>query len=74
MKQASSRVMSAFEDSFDRTLDFERMVELYRPRIFRFALASLADRDAAETVSRTASSEHMAPTLPFAAIAACRHG
>ena len=52
MKQASSRVMSAFEDSFDRTLDFERMVELYRPRIFRFALASLADRDAAETVSQ----------------------
>ena len=52
MKQVSSRVMSAFEDSFDRTLNFERMVELYRPRIFRFALASLADRDAAETVSQ----------------------
>jgi RNA polymerase sigma-70 factor (ECF subfamily) len=52
MKHASSRVMSAFEDSFDRTRDFERMVERYRPRIFRFALASLADRDAAETVSQ----------------------
>src|ERR1700755_564707 len=28
------------------------MVEFYRPRIFRFALASLRDRDAAETIAQ----------------------
>jgi DNA-directed RNA polymerase specialized sigma24 family protein len=30
---------------------FEELVALYRPRIYRFALASLCDRDAAETVT-----------------------
>jgi RNA polymerase sigma-70 factor, ECF subfamily len=33
-------------------LEFEAVVRLYRPRIFRFALASLRDRDAAETVAQ----------------------
>ena len=33
-------------------LEFEAVVRLYRPRIFRFALASLRDRDAAETVTQ----------------------
>jgi RNA polymerase sigma-70 factor (ECF subfamily) len=32
--------------------DFETLVILYRPRIFRFALASLRDRDAAESVTQ----------------------
>jgi RNA polymerase sigma-70 factor, ECF subfamily len=32
--------------------DFDSVVALYRPRIFRFALASLRDRDAAETVTQ----------------------
>jgi RNA polymerase sigma-70 factor (ECF subfamily) len=32
--------------------DFEAVVQLYRPRIFRFALASLRDRDAAESVTQ----------------------
>jgi RNA polymerase sigma-70 factor (ECF subfamily) len=32
--------------------DFEAVVQLYRPRIFRFALAALRDRDAAETVAQ----------------------
>ena len=32
--------------------DFEGAIEQYRPRIFRFALASLRDRDAAETVTQ----------------------
>jgi RNA polymerase sigma-70 factor (ECF subfamily) len=32
--------------------DFDAVVELYRPRIFRFALASLRDRDAAESVTQ----------------------
>jgi RNA polymerase sigma-70 factor (ECF subfamily) len=52
MKQASSNVMTGFEGSVDRTLEFERIVEFYRPRIFRFALASLRDRDCAETIAQ----------------------
>lgn len=32
--------------------DFEALVASYRPRIFRFALASLRDRDAAETITQ----------------------
>jgi len=32
--------------------EFEAIVLAYRPRIFRFALASLRDRDAAETVTQ----------------------
>ena len=34
------------------TRDFEQAVEAYRSRIFRYALASLRDRDAAETVTQ----------------------
>jgi RNA polymerase sigma-70 factor (ECF subfamily) len=57
MKQASARALSCFEESGFRrteelTLDFDAIVELYRPRIFRFALASLRDRDAADTVAQ----------------------
>ncbi len=49
--------MSGFEQSSlpavtNEALDFDRMVECYRPRIFRFALASLRDRDGAETVAQ----------------------
>lgn len=36
----------------EQVLDFDRIVEFYRPRIFRFALASLRDRDAAETIAQ----------------------
>ena len=32
--------------------DFDSVVSLYRPRIFRFALASLRDRDDADTVTQ----------------------
>src|SRR6185312_4440151 len=32
--------------------DFEEIVAQYRPRVFRFALASLRDHDAAETVTQ----------------------
>ena len=32
--------------------DFETLVRLYRPKVFRFALASLRDVDAAETVTQ----------------------
>lgn len=34
------------------TADFEALVRLYRPKVFRFALASLRDVDAAETVTQ----------------------
>src|ERR1700733_10553628 len=32
--------------------DFEELVRLYRPKVFRFALASLRDLDAAESVTQ----------------------
>src|ERR1041385_8244779 len=32
--------------------DFDAMVETHRPRVFRFALASLRDRDLAESVTQ----------------------
>ena len=32
--------------------DFAAIVNLYRPRVFRFALAALRDRDAAETIAQ----------------------
>jgi len=32
--------------------DFDRIVQLYRPRVFRFILASVRDRDAAETLTQ----------------------
>ena len=36
----------------DVAQDFETLVRLYRPKVFRFALASLRDVDAAETVTQ----------------------
>jgi len=49
--------MSALEteihpDIAARLDDFEALVRLYRPRVFRFALASLRDLDAAETITQ----------------------
>ena len=32
--------------------DFDAVIETYRPRVFRFALASTRDRDLAETVTQ----------------------
>ena len=40
------------EHSFGEMADFDVVVRLYWPRIFRFALASLRDRDAAQTVAQ----------------------
>jgi RNA polymerase sigma-70 factor, ECF subfamily len=40
------------EDSSGEISNFDRVVHLYWPHIFRFALASLRDRDAAETVAQ----------------------
>jgi len=40
------------EDSVRELADFDAVVRLYWPRVFRFALASLRDRDAAQTVAQ----------------------
>ncbi len=52
MKEAALGVMPGFEESLAHAIDFDAVVEVYRPRIFRFALASLRDRDAAETIAQ----------------------
>jgi len=40
------------EHSATETTDFDTVVHLYWPRVFRFALASLRDRDAAEALTQ----------------------
>jgi RNA polymerase sigma-70 factor (ECF subfamily) len=45
-------IAAGMERETAETLDFDTVVQLYRPRIFRFALASLRDRDAAESVTQ----------------------
>ncbi len=40
------------DDAAAGTEEFEALVRGHRPRIFRFALASLRDRDAAETITQ----------------------
>jgi RNA polymerase sigma-70 factor (ECF subfamily) len=40
------------EHSNTETLDFDAVVHLHWPRVFRFALASLRDRDAAEALTQ----------------------
>jgi RNA polymerase sigma-70 factor, ECF subfamily len=40
------------EDSVRELADFDAVVRLYWPRVFRFALASLRDRDSAQTVAQ----------------------
>jgi RNA polymerase sigma-70 factor (ECF subfamily) len=52
MEEPAFRAMADFEPSVAQALDFEATVHLYGPRIFRFALASLRDRDDAETVTQ----------------------
>jgi len=50
---APSQMIMGLEEKFAEIAgDFEALVALYRPRIFRYALASLRDRDAAETVTQ----------------------
>lgn len=44
--------MAAVERPVEELADFDAVVQVYWPRIFRFALASLRDRDAAETVAQ----------------------
>src|SRR5439155_5107216 len=49
--QTEPVVRRAERDAIE-TEDFNALVAIYRPRIFRFALVSLRDRDAAETVTQ----------------------
>src|SRR5579884_1227004 len=48
----SAAVAAGMEDRVTELADFEAVVRLYWPRIFRFALASLRDRDAAQTLAQ----------------------
>jgi RNA polymerase sigma-70 factor, ECF subfamily len=52
MGEPALGAMADFEEGAAQTLDFDATVRLYGPRIFRFALASLRDRDDAETVTQ----------------------
>jgi RNA polymerase sigma-70 factor (ECF subfamily) len=52
MEQAGAIGMMAMEKEAPALADFDSVVQVYRPRIFRFALASLRDRDAAESVTQ----------------------
>lgn len=49
---ATSGLKSAILPEVAAAHDFEALVLLYRPKVFRFALASLRDADAAETVTQ----------------------
>src|SRR5580698_3775922 len=49
----SSRLIAASMEAHAKEVeDFDAVVHLYWPRVFRFALASLRDRDAAQTVAQ----------------------
>jgi RNA polymerase sigma-70 factor (ECF subfamily) len=50
---ATARLIAANVESRATDIpDFDEVVQLYRPRIFRFVLASVRDRDAAETLTQ----------------------
>jgi RNA polymerase sigma-70 factor, ECF subfamily len=49
---ASGLVMRTHTELAEETVDFDSIVALYRAKIFRFALASLRDPDAAETLTQ----------------------
>jgi RNA polymerase sigma-70 factor, ECF subfamily len=45
-------IAASMEGTLPELADFDAVVRLYWPRVFRFALASLRDRDAAQTVAQ----------------------
>ena len=49
---SAAAIAASMEDRAREIVDFDAVVRLYWPRIFRFALASLRDRDAAETLAQ----------------------
>jgi|SRR5579872_4541522 len=50
--EPAATVTAIMEHSATETRDFDAVVQLYWPRVFRFALASLRDRDAAEALTQ----------------------
>src|SRR6266568_4210801 len=52
-QDATAQLMPGFNASAAaQVADFEAVVALFRPKIFRFALASLRDPDEAETITQ----------------------
>jgi RNA polymerase sigma-70 factor, ECF subfamily len=49
---AQERTPLAREDQVLELADFDEVVRLYRPRIFRFLISSLGDRDVAESLTQ----------------------
>src|SRR5689334_4663678 len=50
--EPAATASAIMEHSATATGDFDAVVHLYWPRVFRFALASLRDRDAAEALTQ----------------------
>jgi RNA polymerase sigma-70 factor (ECF subfamily) len=48
----ASQLVNKFQESAAAEVDFDAAVQLYRPKIFRFLLASLRDRDVAECLTQ----------------------
>lgn len=48
----ASQSVQSFEGNAAAEVEFEGLVEIYRPKIFRFLLASLRDADAAECLTQ----------------------
>ena len=48
----SSAMTATMEDPVEELQDFDRVVQLYRPAVFRFILASLRDQDDAESLTQ----------------------
>jgi RNA polymerase sigma-70 factor (ECF subfamily) len=53
MEQIAARLMTEIQEGpVAGTIAFEAIVSLYRPKVFRFALASLRDRDSADILTQ----------------------
>jgi len=52
MRRALAEAGTQTDQSPALELDFDAIVETYRPRVFRYALALLRDADAAETITQ----------------------
>src|SRR5580765_6111218 len=50
--EPAATASAIMEPTVAETRDFDAVVHLYWPRVFRFALASLRDRDAAEALTQ----------------------
>lgn len=64
---ASGFLTSTFESAVTELDDFDAVVLLHWPVVFRFALASLRDRDAAQTLTQDCFMNAGAGVGPFAA-------